>query len=140
MLPAKPPRARDLLPLVDEYANRSPDKSTACQTVAKEIGVSVTVLRATAYGEGKKKPRRSLKCALSDREEELLEAVCVAYARQGIPLTIEEFFDLATIFVKKEEDRRFSRSFVTGFIKPHDTVLCCNTGKITLPARCLGTT
>ena len=140
MLSTNRPRARDLLHLVEEYASRSPNRSTAYQRVATETRVSVAALRTAACREGKKKPRRSLKCAFSDKEEELLEAFCVMHARQGTPLTYDEFIDMATTFGKRDEEHRFSPKFVAGFIKRHGTVLHSDRGKITSPARCLGTT
>ena len=70
----------------------------------------------------------------------MLEAACVFHARQGIPLTYEEFIDIATLFAKRDEDHRFSREFVKGFVKRHESVLCGGGGKITSPTRCLETT
>ena len=91
MSAAEPPRARDVLSLVDEYASRSPERKTAYSKAAAKSGVSVAALRTAACRQGEKEHRRSLKYAFSEREEDLLEAACVFHARQGIPLTYDEF-------------------------------------------------
>ena len=70
----------------------------------------------------------------------MLEADCVLHARQGIPLTHDEFIDVATIFAKRDKEHDFSSEYVKGFIKRHQSVLCGGAGKITSPTRCLETT
>ena len=79
--------ARNALCLVDEYAKRSPARKEAYSGASIDSGVSVGVLHSAAWIEGKKEPRRSLKYAFSDKEEKLLESVCVIHARQGTPLS-----------------------------------------------------
>jgi len=66
--------------------------------------------------------------------------ICVIHARQGIPLTYDEFADLASIFAKKKKKHPFSRKFVRGFIGRHDKVLFAARGKITSPTRDARTT
>ena len=127
--------AQDALPLVDKYANRSPTRNNVYGRVSQELRVSVGALRTAAWREGKKRPRRSLKFAFSEKEEKLLEMICVIHARQGIPLSYSDFIDLASIFAKKDKKHRFSRKFVQGFISRHHTVLLSGRGKITSPLR-----
>ena len=131
MFPTKPPRARDVLSLVDKYASHSPDRSTAYLKASRKSGVSVAALRSAASRAGKEKPRRSLKCAFSEEEEDLLEAVCVLYARRGKPLSYNDFIDIATKFAKRDEEHRFSRIFVKEFVRRHESVLRISSGKIT---------
>ena len=95
---AEKPTARDVLYLVDKYAERSPTRKEAFSRAAKESGVSVGALRTAAWREGKKHPRHSLKCAFSEEEEKLLELVRVIHCRQGTPLTTSDFIDIASIF------------------------------------------
>ena len=136
----EPITAQEALPLVDKYATRSSTRNNAYGRVSQELHVSVGALRTAAWREGKKRPRRSLKFAFSEKEEKLLEMICVIHARQGIPLTYSDFIDVASIFAKKDKKRPFSRKFVDGFINRHKDVLCKKRGKITSPTRCLGTT
>ena len=55
------PTARDVLYLVDKYAERSLTRKEAFSRAIKETGVSVGVLLTAAWREGKKEPRHSLK-------------------------------------------------------------------------------
>ena len=88
--------------LVDEYAKRSPTKKEAYCRASIDSGVSVGALHTAAWREGKKESRRSLKYAFSDKEEKLLESICVIHARQGTPLSYSDFIDIASIFCEKK--------------------------------------
>ena len=132
--------ARDALYLVDKYASRSPTRKDAFRLASEESGVSVGALRTAAWREAKKRPRRSLKCAFSEKEEMLLEMICVIHAREGIPLSYSDFIDVASIFAKKDKNHPFSRKFVEGFLSRHKDVLTGRRGKITSPICCKGTT
>jgi len=140
MSSAEKPTARDALCLVDEYAERSPTRKEAFIRAAKETGVSVAALRTAAWREGKKEPRHSLKYAFSEKEEKLLELMCVIHDRQGTPLSYSDFIDIASIFAQKDKKRPFSVRFVKGFVRRHSDVLCMKRGKLTSPTRCLRTT
>ena len=131
MSSAEKPTARDALCLVNEYAERSPTRKEAFIRAAKETGVSVGALRTAAWREGKKEPRHSLKYAFSEKEEKLLELMCVIHDRQGTPLSYSDFIDIASIFAQKDKKRPFSVRFVKGFIRRHSDVLCMKRGKFT---------
>ena len=126
--------------LVDEYAERYRTRKEAFIRAAKETGVSVGALRTAAWRGGKKETRHSLKYAFSEKEEKLLELMCVIHDRQGTPLSYSDFVDIASIFAQKDKKRPFSVRFVKGFVRRHSDVLCTKRGKLTSPTHCLRTT
>ena len=140
MFAAKHISGRDALALVDKYASRSPTRKDAIRLASQETGCSVGAIRTAACREGKRRPRDSVRKAFSKKEEMLLEMICVIYARQGMPLSYNDFIELASIFAKKDKKHPFSRKFVSGFLRRHDKVLQNSYGKITSPIRCRDTT
>ena len=70
------------------------------------------------------------------QEEKALVVVCQLYARQGTPLTIIDFIQLANHVAKKKEGKSFSRHFVDDFVERYSSVLCKKKGKLTSPKRC----
>ena len=51
----------------------------------------------------------SLRFIFSEEEEEMLVLICIVYAHQGSPLTVDAFHDLASFLAGRDE---FSRYFV----------------------------
>ena len=75
----------------------------------------------------------------SESEEDAIVCGYIIQARQGTPLSISEFIELACVFAEKEEDGRFSRHFTCSFVRRHSSQFCMKTGTITSPTRRLET-
>ena len=95
-------QAKDYLYLVDKYAARASTRNEAFRLASIESGISETALRVAWWRATKGSPRRSLKYAFSEEEENLLEAACVIHARQGVPLSCQNFASLLGIFRSKK--------------------------------------
>ena len=54
-----------------------------------------------------------------------------------MPLTINDFFELASLYAKKEEGHYFSYSFVSKLVKRHSHVVMKKEGKVISPRRCI---
>ena len=78
----------------------------------------------------------SLRFIFSEEEEQMLALICIVYARQGSPLTIDAFRDLASFLA---EMHPISRHFVDNFIECHNDELWARIGQLTSPKRCLST-
>ena len=53
--------------------------------------------------------------AFSEEEEQALVCAYIVYSRQGSPLTIDAFIDIASFFAHKDDEHRFSRHFLLIF-------------------------
>ena len=68
----------------------------------------------------------------------MLVCACQVFARQGTPLTVPVFAELATNLAGNRK-KKFSRHFVSNFISRHSSELTADNGKITSPTRSLET-
>jgi len=77
----------------------------------------------------------SMRCLLSPKDEEAFVAICLKYARRGMPLNLPDFLELTRRYKGYPRNQQISRHFASNFIERHDKTLCCRTGKTTSPAR-----
>ena len=78
----------------------------------------------------------SARFAFSEEEEQALVCACIVYLRQGTPLTIGAFIDIASFFAQKDDKHLFSRHFCYSFLERHASEICLKSGKLTSPTRC----
>ena len=128
-------RAKDCIPYVEKLMKRAVSRRDAISRVAKHFRIKPNTLRVALCRKAKTSPHLSYKCAFSEEEEELLEAICVLQARQGEPLTPQDFLEIASKFAGRDENHFFPRQFLSEFLKRHDDVLFQDNGKITSPTR-----
>ena len=126
---------KDQLYKLEEYSAEAVTRKGAYQRLSEEAGTSVGSLYTAASRAGMTSPSHSLRFAFSEEEEKALVTVCLLYARQGTPLTIYDFLELASHFAKMEEGHLFSRHFALSFIARHSDALCKRKGKLTSPTR-----
>ena len=75
----------------------------------------------------------------SEEEEQALFCACIIYSRQGTPLTMNSFVDIASLFAGRDEEHFLLRHFCSSFLIRHKGEIRFLSGKITSPARCLDT-
>jgi len=60
---------------------------------------------------------------------------CIVFSRQGTPLTIDAFIEIANIFAERDEEHPITRKYFYGFIKRNCEDVCLRQGKLTSPVR-----
>ncbi len=131
-----PSPTKQSLALLAEFEGKAETRDHLYQRISAITGLSESSIRAAASRAGLTSSSRSLRCILSEEEEDALVEVCVMRTREGSPLTIPAFIKVASIFARKGENGpQLTHSFVRGFIKRHSDILCKRKGKITSPKR-----
>ena len=111
----------------------------ACSLVAEEFGYSEGNIRKMASKMSLLSSSHSLQFVFSEEEEQVLVRICIVYARQGSPLTIDGFADLASFLAGRDKNHPLSRHFVYDFVDRHEDEIWTKIGKLTSPKRCLST-
>ncbi len=122
-----------------KYMKSASTRQKACSLVAAEYGYSEGYIKKKASEMGLLSSSHSLRFIFSEEEEQMLVLICIVYARQGSPLTIDAFRDLASFLAGRDEMHPISRHFVDKFIERHKEELWARIGKLTSPKRCLST-
>ena len=119
-----------------KYLSRASTRPVAYQRVAEEYGYSEGYIKKTASEMGLVSLKHSVRFTFSEEEEQALVCACIIYSRQGTPLTIDSFIQLASFFANKDEKHPFSRHFCYSFLERHSAEICLKSGKLTSPTRC----
>ena len=118
-----------------KYMSRASTRPHACQLVAKEFGYSVGYIKKAASKLGLLSSEHNLRCIFSQEEEQALACACIMYSRQGTPLTVDSFVELANFFAERDDKHQISRRFFYSFRRRHTDDICLKNGKITSPTR-----
>jgi len=118
------------------YMSRAFTRPIAYQRVAEEFGLSEGYIKKAASKLGLVSKTHSARFAFSEEEEQALVCACIVYLRQGTPLTIGAFIDIASFFAQKDDKHLFSRHFCYSFLERHPSEICLKSGKLTSPTRC----
>ena len=97
-------KRKKLLYKLKLYAKRAHTRKGAYALISRNTGRTVNSLRVAASREGLTSRRHSLQFAFSEKEEEALVTACIVHARQGTPLTIRDFIQMASFFAPKKKD------------------------------------
>ena len=82
-------------------------RKDAYKILSFETGRKIPCLRVIINRAGVKDIVGSASLALPPDHEDALVVVCLAHARQGTPMTIQDFLTLASKVVKKKDDELF---------------------------------
>ena len=125
---------KELIKTLLFYINNAPTRSTAYKNFARDKGCSVVAVRKLASRMGLTK-KRSMHFSFTESEERDMAEVCKKYALRGEALTIPDVIELASCYKSRAEKDKFSRHFVSDFVKRHRSALCIKNGKDTSLAR-----
>ena len=137
MITSIPWEVKDWTEALIKYMSRASTRPTACQRVATEFDLSVRYIKRKASELGLLTSMHSLRYAFSEEEEQALVCACILYARQGTPLTLEAFNEIASFFAGKKDGDHFSEHFCRDFVDRHTSEIVFRSGKITSPTRSL---
>ena len=90
-------------------------RPNAFKIAAAKHGYSVRYVKKAASELGLLSSTHSLKFAFSEEEEQALVCACIIYSRQGTPLTLDTFRDIATFFWWQRRQAPFFASFLRLF-------------------------
>ena len=131
-------RSRTQLALYElkKLRRKASTRDNAYHYLSEKYGIKVSSIRAAASRAGLTSMTSSLKRIFSKEEEEALVEVCIRQARQYKPFTIRAFSQVARKFAGSlHKPRKFTKRFVSGFMKRHRKVLHKKKGKLTSPTR-----
>ena len=106
------------------YMNRATTRPYAFELVAKDYGYSAGYLKKAASECGLLSSTHSLRYAFSEEEEQALVCACIVYSRQGTPLTMKAFNDIASFFAGRDDKHHFSHHFCDSFLDRHAAEIC----------------
>ena len=95
-----------------EYMSRASTRPTAIQRVAEEFGYTEGYIRKAASTMGLLSSSHSLQFIFSEEEEQALVCACIVYSRQGTPMTLKTFADIASFFRWKRRRAQIIATFL----------------------------